>query len=91
MEKDKKANETEQDKIRKNNNDNKKQISNHKLKTDRVCWKWVNFKCWKGENCTYDHPEMCNADIDKEQCRKNPCNLYQSQVCKANLSHKVCR
>ena len=45
MEKDKKASETVQDKTRKNNSDNKNQISNHKLKTDRVCKKWVNFKC----------------------------------------------
>ena len=34
---------------------------------------------------------MCNADINKEQCRKNPCNLYHPQLCRANLSQKVCR
>ena len=67
------------------------QLSNHNLRSDKVCWKWVNFKCWKDKNCTYDHPEMCNADINKEQCRKNPCNLYHPQVCRANLSQKVCR
>ena len=70
IEKDKKANETEQDKIKKNNNDNKKQISNHKPMTDRVCWKWINFKCWKGEDCTFEHPSICDADIYRKHCKK---------------------
>jgi len=70
IEKDKKAYETEQYKIKKNNNDNKKQINNHKPMTDRVCWKWINFKCWKDGDCTYEHPGMCDADINRKQCKK---------------------
>jgi len=58
IEKDKKANEKEQNKIKKYINDNKKQISNHKPMTDGVCWKWINFKCWKGGDCTFEHPDI---------------------------------
>merc|ERR1711874_310345 len=81
------GNETEQDKIKfkKNNNDNKKQISNHKPMTDRVCWKWINFKCWKGEDCTFEHPS-----IYRKHCKKK-CDLYHPQVYNANLSFKICK
>jgi len=43
IEKDKKVNEKEQDKIKKYNKDN------NKFKADRVCYKWINLKCWKGK------------------------------------------
>ena len=67
------------------------QTSNNKLKTDRVCYKWFNFLCWKGKNCTYDHPDMCDADVNEKPCKKDPCDLYHPQVCRVNLGHKVCR
>ena len=88
IEKDKKANETEQNKIKKNN-DHKKQISNHKPMTDQVCWKWINFKCWKGEDCTFEHPVICDSDVNRTYCRRTPCDLYHPQVCSTNLSHKI--
>ena len=71
----------EEEKLSNNNNHN----------TDRVCWKWVNFKCWRNNNCKYDHPEMCEADIDRKPCSKNPCNLFHPQLCNANQNRKVCR
>ena len=25
----------------------------------RVCYRYINYKCWKGKkDCTYDHPDM---------------------------------
>ena len=73
-----------------NNNDNNNH-NNNNHNTDRVCWKWVNFKCWRNNSCKYDHPEMCEADIDRKPCSKNPCNLYHPQLCNANQNRKVCR
>ena len=67
------------------------QIRNNKPKTYRVCYKWNNFKCWKGKNCMYDHPVICDAYVNKKHCIKDPCDLYHPQVCRVNLSRKVCR
>ena len=67
------------------------QTRNNKLKTDRICYKWNNFKCWKGKNCIYDHPVRCDAYVNNNPCIKDPCKLYHPQVCWANQSRKVCR
>ena len=91
FEKDKKAKETKQDNIIKKNNDNRKQTSNHKPRTDNVCWRWINYKCWKGEDCTFEHPNICDSDVNRKLCRRNPCDLYHPQICSTNLSHKVCK
>ena len=91
FEKEKKAKEIKQDNIKKINNDNRKQTGSHKPGTNNVCGRWVNHKCWKGENCTFEHPVMCDSDVNRKICKRNPCDLYHPQVCSANLSHKICK
>ena len=60
-------------------------------KHNRVCYRWINYRCWKGKDCTYDHPDMCEADVNEGHCKKNSCDLYHPQICRANLSYRVCR
>ena len=62
MNKDKQSNEADQIKNRKNNSEGKNQLSNQKLKNNKVGWKQINFKYKKGKNFIYDHPKMCNAE-----------------------------
>ena len=38
----------------------------------KVCYKYINYKCWKGKkDCTYNHPDMCEADVNEKPCKKN--------------------
>ena len=91
FEKNKKANEIKQDNIKKIDNDNRKQTGNHRPRSDNICGRWVNYKCWKGENCTFKHPVMCDSDVNRTYYTKIPCDLYHPQVCSTNLSHKICK
>ena len=89
IEKKKKSNETEQNGNKKVNNNNGGQAN--ATETRNVCGRYVNYTCWRGINCTLEHPVICEADIYKIPCRKTPCDLYHPQVCNANLRHKVCK
>ena len=74
--------------MKKYNNGN---YDKNKIKADRVCYKWNNFKCWRGEFCKFEHPEMCVAYVNKKPCTEDSCGLYHPQICMANLSRKVCK
>ena len=91
FEKDRKTNESKQDNTKKINNDNRKQTSNHKPRTDNVCGRWINHKSWKGGDCTFEHPIMCDSDVNRTVCRRNLCDLYHPQVYSTNLRCKVCK
>ena len=74
------------------NSNNRKHKTNHKPKIKDVCGKWINHKCWKGENCTLEHPIMCESDVHLTKCgsKENPCNLYHPQVCTTYYEWKEC-
>ena len=91
FEKEKKANEIKQNNIKKVNNKNGGQTNNHRPRIKNICGRWVNHKCWKGEDCTFEHPVMCDSDVNRTICGRIPCDLYHPQVCSANLSHKICK
>jgi len=55
-EKNRKTKESKQDSTKQINNNNRKQIINHKSRNDNVCGRWINHKCWKDEDCTFKHP-----------------------------------
>ena len=63
----------------------------NKTKTMNVCGRYVNHTCWRGKNCTLEHPVLCDSDVHKRYCRETPCNLYHPQICSANWCHKVCK
>ena len=90
MKKNRKTKKSKQDSIKQINNNNRKQIINHKSRNDNVCGRWINHKCWKGEDCTFEHPIMCESDVYLTACEENPCNLYHPQVCSTNSKGKVC-
>ena len=52
-----------------------KEVNDYKLKTDDVCRKWINYRCWKGRDCTFKHPILCESDIERTDYRKDPCDL----------------
>merc|ERR1711874_900914 len=62
-EKNRKTKESKQDSIKQINNNNRKQIINHKSRNDNVCGRWINHKFWKGGDCTFKHPIMCESDV----------------------------
>ena len=90
--KNRKIKEKKQASIKQMNNNNRKQITNHKSRNDNVCGRWINRKCRKGEDCTFEHPIMCESDIYRKACgsEENPCDLYHPQVCSTNSRGKVC-
>ena len=55
-----------------------------------VCGRWVNYNCWKGRDCTFMHPILCESDVYRTACRKDKCDLYHPQVCSTNSRGKVC-
>ena len=65
--------------------------NNHRPRTKNVCGRWVNHKCWRGEECTFEHPVMCDSDVNRTDCGRIPCDHYHLQVCSANLSHRICK
>ena len=76
LRKGKEANEIKQNINKKVNNDNGGQANNHRPKTINVCGRYVNHKCWKGEDCTLEHPVMCDSDVYRKVCGRIPCDLY---------------
>ena len=62
---------------------------NHKM--EKVCWKWVNDKCWRGENCKFEHPKMCSETLNTGHCNSSQCNHYHPQVCRANMNQERCK
>ena len=30
-------------------------------KHEDVCWKHINYMCWRGENCRFKHPTLCES------------------------------
>merc|ERR1711913_33121 len=89
FEKEKKSNEARQDINRNINNNDGEQA--YKTKTMNVCGRYVNHTCWRGRDCTLEHPAMCEADVYHLFCRDKLCKLYHPQVCFTNLHHKVCK
>ena len=61
LEKEKKSNETEQNGNKNVNNNNGGQAN--ATETRNVCGRYVNYTCWRGINCTLEHPVICEADI----------------------------
>ena len=92
FEKDRKTKESKQDSVKQINNNNRKQIINHKPRNDNVCGRWINRKCQKGEDCTLKHPIMCYSDVYRTFCgsREKPCNRYHPQLCYTNSRGEVC-
>ena len=60
-------------------------------KMDKVCWKWVNNKCWRGENCKFKHPKICTEILNNRQCKSEQCNQYHPQLCRANKNQERCK
>ena len=89
LKKEKKSNETKQNINKEVNNNNGGQAN--ETKTMNVCGRYVNYTCWRGRNCTLEHPVICDSDVYRRPCRETPCNLYHPQVCSANWCHKVCK
>ena len=91
-EKNRKTRESRQDSISQINSNNRKQKINHKPRIENVCGKWINYKCWKGEDCTLEHPVMCESDVNLTKCgsKENPCILYHPQVCITYYKWKEC-
>merc|ERR1711913_231267 len=87
FEKEKKSNEARQDINRNINNNDGEQA--YKTKTMNVCGRYFNHTCWRGRDCTLEHPAMCEADVYHLFCRDKLCKLYHPQVCFTNLHHKV--
>ena len=89
IEKKKKSNETEQNGNKKVGDNNGGQAN----ATDDVCWRYINYRCWRGENCIFKHPILCESDIHKTYCgsKTDPCDLYHPQVCSTYLLCKVCK
>merc|ERR1711874_724609 len=81
--------ESKQNSTKQINNNNRKQEINHYY-LQNVCRRWINHKCWKGEDCTSVHPTICESDVYLTACKENPCNLYHPQVCSTNSRGKVC-
>jgi len=81
LEKKKKSNETDQN-IKKKANE---------TRTINVCGRHVNHTCWRGEDCTLEHPKICEADVYEIPCKEKPCKLYHPKICFTNLHHKVCK
>ena len=71
------------------NNNNGEQA--YKTRTMNVCGRHVNHTCWRGRDCTLEHPAMREADVYQLFCRDKLCKLYHPQVCFTNLHHKACK
>ena len=76
-----------------NNDKKQRQQDNHTYnhKMVKVCWKWVNDKCWRGKNCKFEHPSLCNDILNNQQCNSRQCNQYHPQICRANKNKEMCR
>ena len=62
-------------------------------KRDDVCWRYINYMCWRGENCHFRHPTLCESLINGTSCgtEKEPCNLYHPQICYTYQRYNVCK
>ena len=87
----------EKEKEKKSND--KKQIFNKKVKNtkrddtkhDDTCWRHVNYRCWRGMDCPFKHPNLCESLVDGTPCGtgKELCNLYHPEICRNYLWYKV--
>ena len=91
LDKDRKANKVKQSNTKNINNDNRKQTNNRKPRTDNICGRWINYICREGRDCPFEHPTICESDVNRTVCRKDPCDLYHPQICSTNLMRRVCK
>ena len=62
-EKEKKSNEKEQFINKKVNN-----TKRDDTKCDDICWRHINYICYRGEDCPFKHPNLCESRIDGTPC-----------------------
>ena len=63
------------------------------IKRDDIYRRSINYRCWRGVDCHFKHPTLCESLINGTSCctEKEPCNLYHPQICYTYLRHKVCK
>ena len=91
--------EKEKEKEKKSND--KKQFINKKVnntkrddtKRDDICWKHINYRCYRGVDCPFKHPNLCESRVDGTPCGtgKERCNLYHPEICRNYRWYKVCK
>ena len=62
-------------------------------KRDDICWRHINYRCWRGVDCLFKHPNLCESLVNGTPCGtgKELCNLYHPQICYNYLRYKVCK
>ena len=62
-------------------------------KRDDICWRHINYRCWRGVDCLFKHPTLCESLINGTSCGtgKELCNLYHPQIYYNYLRYKVCK
>ena len=73
--------------------DTKPDIKRDDTKRNDICWRHINYRCWRGVDCRFKHPNLCESLVDGTPCGtgKELCNLYHPEICHNYLWYKVCK
>ena len=71
----------------------KPDIKRDDTKRHDICWRHINYMCWRGVDCRFKHPNLCESLVDGTPCGtgKELCNLYHPEICRNYLWYKVCK
>ena len=42
----------------------KPDIKRDDTKRDDICWRHINYRCWRGVDCRFKHPKLCESRVD---------------------------